>query len=70
MANIKITRDGIEFTIKRVLVPVVGLGGILYEEIVPPIDVPLIIAYIAMLGLAGPAIVDTVLTTKGGGETK
>lgn len=58
--------EKIEHLIRRVGFPVVGLAGIIYEELRPPVDPLLIGAYLALMGFGGLGWVRDMYAKKGG----
>jgi hypothetical protein len=60
--------EKIEYTIRRVGFPLVGIAGIVYEELSPPVDPLLLGAYLALLGFGGLGWVRDVYTRRGGGQ--
>ena len=50
------TRETVEWFIQRVMIPLFGLAGVIYEELTnTPVSSQLIL-YAAMMGLAAPAL--------------
>lgn len=43
--------DCMEGFIRRVILPVVGVAGIIYEELRPPVDAALLGVYLSLVGL-------------------
>jgi hypothetical protein len=62
------TIDGIEHGIRRVLFPVIGLLGLVYEELSPPVDPVLVGAYLALMGFGALPWVKDFYARKGGGQ--
>jgi hypothetical protein len=62
------TIEAIEHGIRRVLFPVIGLLGLAYEELSPPVDPVLVGAYLALMGFGAIPWVKDYYTRKGGGE--
>ena len=46
----------VERVIRAIVFPVIGISGILWEELSPPIEPQLLIIYVAMLGFSGVSI--------------
>lgn len=59
-----------EFAVQRVIIPLAGVFGVLYDTIHGHVDPVLIPAYLFMMGLAAPALVDVLKRDreKGGGS--
>lgn len=50
-------RETVEFLVKRLLLPLCGIAGLAIEEFTGTVDIPLVGAYLAMMGMAGPPTV-------------
>lgn len=48
--------EAVEFIVRRIAVPVVGLVGIVLEEIGDDPSTTLVAAYLFMMGFSGPAL--------------
>ena len=60
--------DTVEHGIRRVLFPILGLAGIVWEELTPPSDPVLIGAYLALMGFGAIPWVRDYYIREGGGE--
>lgn len=54
----------------RLLIPAVGLMGIMVEELTGNVDSELLLVYTAMMGLSVPAIRDYLRGIRGEGDNK
>lgn len=61
-------KETIEWAIRRVLIPLFGLAGVIYEELHGEVDPELLLLYTGMMGLAVPAVKNAVQKRSNGGS--
>lgn len=62
------SREFIEWAIARVLIPLAGLAGVVYEELQGTVSPELLLVYTGMIGYSIPVVRD-ILNHKTGGSS-